>query len=64
MLFLKHVDGFKVAKETLVIPRIAWVMDLLIGPFIGEEDFPRIGPDVGERIKNVPGVTSQPLTVY
>ena len=53
MLLLKHVDGLEVAKEALVIPRIARVMNLFIGPFIGQEDFSRISPDVCEGVENV-----------
>ena len=62
MLLLKHVDGFEVAEEALVIPRIARVMDLFIGPFIGQEDFSGISPDVGKCIKDVSDGASEPLT--
>jgi len=64
MLLLEHVDGFEIAKEALLIPRVARVMNLFIGPFIGEEDFSGISSDVGERIKNVSGAASQSLVVY
>lgn len=64
MLLLEHVDGFEVAEKALVIPRISRVMDLFIGPLIGEEHFSGILPDVGERVKDVSGATSQPLTAY
>jgi len=63
MLLLKHVDGFEIAEEALVIPRVARVMDLFVGPFIGEEDFSGISSDVGERIKNMSDATSQSLVV-
>ena len=53
MLLLKHVDGSKVAKETPVISRVARVMNLLVGPFIGEKDLPGIGANVGKAIKDV-----------
>jgi len=64
MLLLKHVYGFEVAKEAFVIPRVARVMNLFVGPFIGKEDFSGIIPYVGECVKEVPGATSQPPMVH
>lgn len=53
VLFLKHVDGFEVAKESLVVPRVARVMNLLVCPFVGEKNLSGIGTNVGESIKDV-----------
>ena len=53
MLLLEHVDGFGVAEEAFVIPRVARVMDLFVCPFIGEKDLSGIGTNVGESIKDV-----------
>jgi len=64
VLLLKHVDGFKVAKEALVVPRVARVMNLLVGPLIGEEYLSGIGTNVGESIKDVSRATSQFLSLY
>ena len=64
MLLLEHVDGFKVTKEALFIPRVARIVDFFVGPFIGQEDFSGISPDIGERIKDVSGAASQLLTFY
>jgi len=63
MLLLEHVDGFEVAEEALVIPRIARVMDLFIGPFIGQEDFSGISPDVCEGVENVSDGLGQSLAL-
>lgn len=64
MLLLEHVDSFEVAKETLVIPRVARVMNLFVSPFIGQEYFSGVSPDVGKRIKDVSGVASRSLALY
>ena len=63
MLLLKHVYSFEVAKEALVIPRIARVVDLFVSPFIGQEDFSRISSDVCERIENVSDDPGQSLAL-
>lgn len=63
VLLLKHVDGFKIAEESFFIPRITRVMDLLVSPFIGEEDLSGVSSDVGKCIKNMSGDASQSLAV-
>lgn len=63
VLLLKHVDGLKVTKEALLIPRITRVMDLFVRPFIGEDNFSGIGSDVSERIKNMSGAACQRTAV-
>jgi len=63
MLLLKHVNGLEVAKEALVIPRVAGIMDLFIGPFIGQEYFSRISPDVCEGVEDVSGSSDQCLAL-
>ena len=64
VLLLKHVNCFKVAKEALLIPRIARIMDLFVGPFVGEEDLSGFSPDICECVQDVPGAESQSLAVY
>ena len=64
MLLLEHVDGFEVSKEALFIPRVAGVMNLLVGPCVGEKDLSGIGTNVGESIKDVSRVASQFLSLY
>ena len=53
VLLLEHVDGFEIAKEAFVIPRVARVMNLLICPFIGEKNLSGVGTNVGESIEDV-----------
>ena len=64
VLLLKHVDGLEIPKEALVIPRVARVMNLFISPFIGQEDFSGISPDVCERIENVSDGSSKSLALH
>ena len=61
MLLLKRVDGFEVAKEALVIPRVARVMNLFVSPFIGQEDFSGVSPNVCECIEDVSDGSNQSL---
>lgn len=64
VLLLKRVDGFEVAKEAFVIPRVARVMNLFVSPFIGQEDFSGISPDICECIEDVSKGASQIFTLH
>lgn len=56
MLFFEEVDGFEVAVEVGtagVVPGVGGVVDVLVGPEVGEEDFAGVRADVGEGVEDV-----------
>ena len=53
VLLLELVYGFKVAIKIVayVIPRIAWIMDVLVCPDVREDDLACILSNIGKGIK-------------
>jgi len=45
VFLLEVINGFKVSVKivALVIPRVARVMNVLVGPYIGKDDLPGFG---------------------
>jgi hypothetical protein len=57
---LHEVELFEVTVEVVLrlVPRITWVVNIRVGPFVGEDDF-AFGVDVGEGVKDVAGRWSE-----
>lgn len=56
VLSFEEVDGFEVAVEVgtaWIVPGVGGVVDVLVGPEVGEEDFAGVGADVGEGVEDV-----------
>jgi hypothetical protein len=55
MLLLEKVDRLEISIEVLafIVPRVTGVVDILVGPQIGEEDFAGIGFDVCKGIEDM-----------
>jgi hypothetical protein len=52
VLFFEIINGFQISIEVSadLIPRIARVMDVLVGPCVGKEYLATISSDIGESI--------------
>lgn len=55
MLLLEIIYRLEVAVQVVaaVVPRIAGIVDIFVGPYVGENDFAGVGFEIGKGVEDV-----------